>query len=109
MNRTCPVRTPDERQYADIQESVERDMMAAIEAAIEAAHRQAAERLAASNNALSPPEQDYFAAVAHQQLFLRLCGADAWSMEGGDPRIAAALIRNSEKIVSHYWTGTSTP
>lgn len=105
MDASCPVMTPEERRHADIVESAEREMMRAIEAAIEAAHRQVAERLGASDDALPAPAPDYFAAVAHQQLFLRLCGADGRSMQGGNPEIAAALIRNSQNIVAHYWSG----
>jgi len=105
VSASCPILTPEERRHADIVDSAEREMMEAIEAAIDAAHRRAVAGLDPSDDALPPPARDYFAAVAHQQLFLRLCGADRGSMQGGNPEIAAALIRNSQNIVAHYWSG----
>lgn len=103
MNDSCPILTPAEKQYVDIQDKAERAMMDAIRSAVEHAAGQAAEELRLAGSQERPPARDYFAAVAHQKLFLLLCGADAETFAGGNPEIAAHLIANSRKISEHYW------
>jgi hypothetical protein len=103
MNDSCPVLTPAERQYLDIQGKAEQVMMAAIHKAIEDAGKQAAEELHAAGSLERPPARDYFAAVAHQKLFLSLCGADAETFAGGNPEIATHIIANCQNISAHYW------
>jgi hypothetical protein len=104
MNESCPVLTPAERQVQDILERTEASMMATIHAALERASKQAVEELQAIGSEIPPPPHDYFAAVAHQQLFLLLCGADRETFAGGDPEVAAHIIRNAQNISDHYWT-----
>ncbi|MGO4319856.1 hypothetical protein, partial [Agrobacterium sp. MCAB5] len=82
MSESCPVLTPAEQQVQDILERTEAAMMATIHAALERASKQAAEELQAVGSEIQPPPHDYFAAVAHQQLFLLLCGADPDTFEG---------------------------
>jgi hypothetical protein len=103
VNESCPVPTPAERQYADIQDRAERAMLATIYKAIEDASRQAADDLRAIGSQETPPPRDYFAAVAHQKLFLLLCGADPETFMGGNAEIAAHIIDNGRKISEHYW------
>ncbi len=78
-------------------------MMAAIETAIRAASERAAEALRCAGFDEPSPAYEYFVAHAHQQLFLRLCGADTETFEGGDPEIATFVIRNARNIRDHYW------
>ncbi|WP_405048751.1 hypothetical protein [Rhizobium rhizogenes] len=61
-------------------------MLATIYAAIEKARQQAADELSSVGSELTPPAYDYFAAVAHQKLFLLLCGADPETFRGRKPR-----------------------
>ncbi|MCP2154294.1 hypothetical protein G6L97_04000 [Agrobacterium tumefaciens] len=103
MSESCPVLTPAEQQVQDILERTEAAMMATIHAALERASKQAAEELQAVGSEIQPPPHDYFAAVAHQQLFLLLCGANPDTFEGGDPEIAGHIIRNAQNISDHYW------
>ncbi|TAA60077.1 hypothetical protein [Shinella sp. JR1-6] len=103
MNTTCPVLTPAEKHYVEMQERVEKAMMAAIHAALKTASEQAAEELKAVGLDEPPPAYDYFVAHAQQQLFLHLCGADPETFEGGDPDIATFVIRNGQNIRDHYW------
>lgn len=104
MSESCPVLTPAERQAQTILKRAEEAMVDAINAALERACTQAAEELQNIGSEMQPPAYDYFVAVAHQQLFLRLCGADPQTFEGGNPEIAAHLIRNAQNICDHYWT-----
>lgn len=105
MNDSCPVLTPAQRQYLEIQNRAEKKMLAALFAALDNAAREAAEELKATDATDPPPARDYFAAVAHQKLFLLLCGADLETMKGGDPQLAAHLLRNGRNIADHYFTG----
>ena len=97
MSESCPVLTPAERQGQAILERTEAAMMVTIHAALERASKEAADAFRAV---------DYFTAVAHQQLFLMLCGADPKTFEGGDPEIAGHIIRNAQNISDHYWKKT---
>lgn len=108
MNESCPVLSPTEKQYADIQERAEQAMLATIYAALEDARQQAADELRSVGSEETPPAYEYFAAVAHQKLFLLLCGADAETFMGGDPDIAARIIANGRNISDHYWVGRTT-
>ncbi|TKT80437.1 hypothetical protein XW59_008165 [Aquamicrobium sp. LC103] len=103
MNESCPVPTPAQRRYLEIQDKAERTMLAAIYKALEDAAKQAAEDLKSTEFQNSPPSYEYFAAVAHQKLFALLCGADPQTFAGGNPDIAARIIENGQKLSDHYW------
>ncbi|XOK12291.1 hypothetical protein ACI6PO_04100 [Agrobacterium tumefaciens] len=103
MSESCPVLTPAERQVQDILQRKEAAMMATIQAALERASKEVAEAFQAVDSDMQPPPSDYFVAVAHQQLFLLLCGADPETFKGGDPDIAGHIIRNAQNITEHYW------
>ena len=103
LNTTCPVLTPAEKQFTEIQGRVEQAMMATIRAALRTASEQAAEELRAADLDEPPPDYEYFVSHAHQQLFLLLCGADPETFEGGDPETATFVIRNAQNIRDHYW------
>ncbi|CAN7224615.1 hypothetical protein LJR221_000785 [Agrobacterium tumefaciens] len=106
MSESCPVLTPAERQVQAILERTEAATMATIHAALERASKEVTEAFRAVDSDMQPPPRDYFAAVAHKQLFLMLCGADPKTFEGGDPEIAGHIIRNAQNISDHYWKKT---
>ncbi|MGH7003028.1 MAG: hypothetical protein ACREIP_03690 [Alphaproteobacteria bacterium] len=108
MSQSCPALTPAERQVNDIVNRAEQAMLVKVYKALEAATNQAAEELQAIGSRERPPAYDYFAATLHQNLFLRLCGADPETLEGGDPEIAAHILDNGRKISAHYWAGGTT-
>ncbi len=108
MSESCPVPTPAQRQYMDVQDRAERTMLAAIYKALDDAARQAAEGLRSTEFRDSPPTYGYFAAVAHQKLFVLLCGADPETFAGGNPDIAASILDNGRKISDHYWAGRAS-
>ncbi|GAC1040140.1 hypothetical protein [Rhizobium sp. No.120] len=103
MSGSCPIPTPDQKQYGDIQRRAEQAMLATIYQALEHASRQAANELKSVGSQEQPPAYEYFAAVAHQKLFLLLCGADPEAFMGGNPDIAARIIDNNQRISDHYW------
>ena len=103
MSESCPVLTPAERRYLEIQDKAERGMMAAIYGALDEAARQAADDMRSAGLQEEAPAYEYFVAVAHQKLFLSLCGADPETFLGGNAEIAAHIIGNCEKIAGHYW------
>lgn len=107
MNTSCPVLTSAEKQYAEIQERVEHAMMATIYDALRNASEQAAEELKAIDIDEPPPAYEYFISLAQQKLFLLLCGADPETFEGGDPDVAAFVIKNGQNICDHYWAGNA--
>ncbi|MNH96963.1 hypothetical protein D3C73_496480 [compost metagenome] len=105
MNDSCPVLTPVERQYMEIDEKVRHAMMAKIYKAIEDATAQAAEELKSTEWTDAPPAYEYFVSVAHQKLFVHLCGGDPETFQGGDPELAAHILKNGQNIVDHYFIG----
>jgi hypothetical protein len=103
MIAECPVPTPAEQRYGEIQAQVEEEMFRKVHAAIEEAAKQAALEIREAGLELPPPPVDYFMAKSHQNLFCTLCKADPRTFSGGKPEIAIALIRNSQNIAKHYW------
>lgn len=103
MNTSCPVLTVAEKHYLQIQEKLEREMMATIYEAIAKASEQASQEMRAVEIDVPAPAREYFVSVAHQKLFLLLCGADTETFEGGDPEIANNIIQNGMNIRDHYW------
>lgn len=55
MNESCPVLSPTEKQYADIQERAEQAMLAKIYTALENAHEQAVDDLRSIGSEETPP------------------------------------------------------
>lgn len=103
MSNSCPVPTPSERKYIEIQQLAVQTMWASVCKAITDAANQASEELRSSGLLETPPERDYFASVAHQRLFVLLCGGDPETFAGGDPQLAAYILDNGQKISDHYW------
>lgn len=107
MTKSCPVLTPSQREFVDIQSATEKHMLQQILGAIDEATQETASQLLAKGSEFSPPPRDYFNAVAHQKLFLGLCGADLDTFAGGDPKLAEAIIKNLQSLAQHYWGHTA--
>ncbi len=105
MNDSCPVLRPIERQYVQIEERARQTMLAKIYKAIEEATAEAADALKSTEWTDAPPSHDYFVSVAHQKLFVLLCGGDPETFRGGDPQLAAHILKNGQNIVDHYFIG----
>ena len=104
-DESCPVPTPQERTFMDIKAAAEKTMFDAIYSAIENAASEIADKVRAAGLDIPPPERDYFTFAAQQALFVRLCGGDPESFEGGDPEIGQHIVQNGQNIIDHYWRG----
>lgn len=104
MTETCPVPTPEERRYLEIQDKAEARLWAGVMQALDQAAEETEAAIAASGVSLPPPARDYFAAFVQQRLFVALCGGDPDTFLGGDAEIAGHIIENARNIAEHYWT-----
>lgn len=103
MTEACPLPSPGEYRYGEIQSKVEETMMRKVFAALREATEQARREMAAAGLEMKPPSKDYFTSVVFQQVFCVLCKADPDTFLGGEPEIAKAVIRNMHDIARHYW------
>lgn len=99
----CPVLTPEQRQSVALIQRAEKVMMSKVHQAIDDVAGQVARELEAIPLHEPAPHRDYFMAVAHRELFLRLCGADAETGKGGDPVLAAAILNSDHNYVAQHW------
>lgn len=109
MTESCPVLTPQERQIVDIIGRADQALMVTVYQALRDAADQAAAEFRSIGSEERPPAYEYFAAVLHQHMYCVMCGADPLTMQGGDPRIAIGVIRNSQNIAKHYWGADIEP
>lgn len=105
MTQSCPVPTPEQRQYTEIRESAERAMLDKVYKAIEDASAEVADKFREAGLEFEPTSADYFTFATQQVLFVRLCGGNPDTLEGGDPEIGERIVRNGQHIVAHYWRG----
>jgi hypothetical protein len=109
VTKACPLPTPAQRQYGDIQSSAETAMLRKVYAAIQEATEKAQTEVRAAGLEMPPPAADYFVAVVHQSLYCTLCKADPGTFAGGKPEIAVQIIRNSQNIAKRYWGADIEP
>jgi hypothetical protein len=102
MTEACPIPTGLEKQFNDILMKAEAAMVEKVMAALMDADQVAIAGFHENTLEATPPPLEDFAAVLHQKMFSIMCGADPQTMEGGDPNIAIAVIRNSQNIARHY-------
>jgi hypothetical protein len=109
VTEACPIPTPAQRRYGEIQSAIEDAMMMKVYAALQDAADQALVDLEAAGLDMQPPAAGYFGAVIRQSLFCTLCKADPKTFSGGNAKIAIAIIRNMQKIAKHYWGAEIEP
>jgi len=109
MTKSCSIPTPEQRQYMEIREAAERAMLDKVYKAIDDATAEVADRFQEAGLEFEPTSKDYFTFATQQVLFVRLCGGNPETLEGGDPEIGAKIVRNGQHIIDHYWKkGSST-
>lgn len=101
---TCPIPTPEQARFRKAAVAIESTMLAKITAAIAEAY-EAASKVPPIHDGDPPLSLGYLTAVAHHRLFTTLCGADPETGQGGDPVIAAAVLRNFQGVAKR-WEGT---
>ena len=109
MSASCPIPTPAQRIFHEVQAAAEALMMDKIGAALAEAQATVATGWRDGGLDGPAPPVEYFAATAHQQLYCILCKADPTSMRGGDATRAMALIRNAQYIAKHHWGADIEP
>ncbi|WP_236734366.1 hypothetical protein [Agrobacterium tumefaciens] len=60
-------------------------------------------RLEQSGLQFEPTSKDYFLFTVQQVAFIRLCGGDPRTMQGGDPELGQRIVNNGQHIIDHYW------
>ena len=103
MTESPPVLTTMQKQANEIIASVERDLWAAVQRALEEAHARSSEQLRAIYFEEPLPPLEYYASVAHHRLFALLSKADPETQRGGDPQLAALILQSSKNFAEHYW------
>ncbi len=103
MTKSCPIPTPEQRQYMEIREAAERAMLDKVYKAIEDAAAEVAHKFQEAGLEYEPTSRDYFTFATQQVLFVQLCGGDPDTLEGGDPQIGAKIVSNGQHIIDHYW------
>ncbi|WP_421869553.1 hypothetical protein [Pararhizobium sp.] len=101
--KSCTPPSPQQRQFMEIRETTEKAMLETIYKAIDDAAAEMADRVRSAGIDIRPTERDYFTFAAQQVLFVRLCGGDPNTFEGGDPVIGERIVSNGRYIIDHYW------
>jgi hypothetical protein len=108
MANSCPIPTSEQSKASEILDAAKRAMIDKVHKAIAEAAEQVREQILAADLNLDPAPKEYFNAVAHQQMYLAICGANADTLDGGDVKKAIGLIRNQQQIANHYWGAENT-
>lgn len=103
VEESCPVPTAEQRKYMEIREAAESAMLNKIFTAINDAAAEVAKEFRAAGLEFEPTSSDYFTFAAQQVLFVRLCGGDPTTLQGGDPEIGQSIVNNGQHIIDHYW------
>jgi len=108
MTKSCPVPTPEQRQYMEIREAAERAMLDKVYKAIEDATAEVATQFRQAGLEFEPTSSDYFTFTVQQVMFVRLSGGNPDTLEGGNAEIGERVVRNCRHIIDHYWSGGKT-
>lgn len=109
MPNTCPIPSPEQRRFDEIRETAERTMLEKVWKAVSDATAEVAHELQQAGLSFEPTHVDYFTFAVQQAAFVRLCGGDPTTLQGGDPQIGERIIRNGQQIIDHYWRGNGAP
>ena len=109
MPNTCPMPSPEKRRFDDIREAAERAMLEKVRKAVLDAAAEVAHEVQKAGLPFEPTHVDYFTFAVQQAAFVRLCGGDPTTLQGGDPKIGERIIRNGQQIIDHYWRGNGAP
>lgn len=101
--KTCSVPTPEQRKYLQIREAAERAMLDKVFKAIDDAATEVAEGFREAGLDFEPTSRDYFMFTVQQVTFVRLCGGDPDTLQGGDPQVGQRIVNNGQHIIDRYW------
>ncbi len=97
----CPVIGPEERRINEIISSAAAALERDLWCLIGTTQSNVAKQL--SDLPHEPPAEEYFAFASLQSIFLRLCGADSATFEGGDAALANRITGNLVNL-SRNWS-----
>jgi hypothetical protein len=101
--KTCALPTAEQQKFLEIREAAEHAMLETVFKAIDEAAAKVAGRLQEEGLEFEPTSKDYFLFTVQQVAFIRLCGGDPDSMQGGDPELGQRIVNNGQHIIDHYW------
>jgi hypothetical protein len=101
--KTCALPTPEQQKLLEIREAAERSMLETVFKAIDEAAAEVAGGLQEEGLQFEPTSKDYFLFTVQQVAFIRLCGGDPDTMQGGDPELGQRIVNNGQHIIDHYW------
>lgn len=94
---------PEQRRFLEIREAAERRMLETVFKAIADATAEVETCIKEAGLDFEPTHPDYFTFTVQQVAFVRLCGGDPQTLQGGDPAIGERIVRNGRHIIDHYW------
>ncbi|MDQ0132107.1 putative component of toxin-antitoxin plasmid stabilization module [Neorhizobium galegae] len=103
--KTCSVPTPEQRKYLEIREAAERSMLDKVFEAINDAVSEVADGFREAGLEFEPTSREYFMFTVQQVTFVRLCGGDPVTLQGGDPEVGQRIVNNGQHIIDSYWRG----
>lgn len=101
--KTCALPTAEQQKFLEIREAAEHAMLETVFKAIDEAAAKVAGRLEIAGLQFEPTSKDYFLFTVQQVAFIRLCGGDPHTMQGGDPELGQRIVNNGQHIIDHYW------
>ncbi|WP_105416507.1 hypothetical protein [Neorhizobium sp. T25_27] len=104
-DKSCAVPTPEQRKYLVIREAAERAMLQKVFKAIDDAAAEVAGGFREAGLEFEPTSKDYFTFTVQQVAFVRLCGGNPDTLQGGDPEIGQRIVNNGQHIIDSYWRG----
>ncbi|MBY5766898.1 hypothetical protein HFO06_27995 [Rhizobium leguminosarum] len=100
---SCPIPTPQERSFLAIQQAAEQTMLEKVSRAISDATAEVTRNVQDTGLEFEPTSEGYFMFAVQQATFVRLCGGNADTLQGGNPEVGEHVIRNCRKIIDTYW------
>ena len=110
---SCPIPTPQERSFLDIQQAAEQKMLEKVARAISDAAIEVAMNVRNAGLSFEPTSEGYFMFAVQQATFVRLCGGNPDTLRGGNPEVGDHVVQNCRNIIDTYWwsqsANTTTP
>ncbi|WCK05753.1 hypothetical protein [Agrobacterium tumefaciens] len=100
---SCPIPTPQERSFLDIQQAAEQTMLEKVARAISDATIEVATNVRDAGLSFEPTSEGYFMFAVQQAMFVRLCGGNPDTLLGGNPEVGDHVVRNCRNIIDTYW------
>jgi len=108
-SNSCLIPSPEERRFLEIQEVAERAMLEKVSEAVSEAATEMKRELQKAKIPFETTNEEYFLFAVQQSAFVRLCGGDPDTLQGGKREIGERILRNGQNIIDQYWSGNGDP